>query len=146
VLVDGLDLYECDFGFWRPVYDRHAYRGVSIQRTRWAYFAEAGPHVDESTYPSPLRPTDDRPPVTVLTRAGPPRGRRLGVRGVTADDGPVRAVRVTGRAARPRGANFSEWELTLDALPRGPITLTAVAEDAAGNVETTPHSVTIPAP
>ena len=30
VLIDGLEIFRCDFGLWRPHYDRHAYRNVNV--------------------------------------------------------------------------------------------------------------------
>jgi hypothetical protein len=61
------------------------------------------------------------------------------VRGTTADDGPVKAVRVNGGAARPVRPDFAEWEAVVAPSSDGPVTLTASAEDAAGNVEPRPH-------
>ena len=37
VLVDGLDIAHCDFGLWRPRYERHAYRKLKMYQTAWAY-------------------------------------------------------------------------------------------------------------
>jgi hypothetical protein len=62
-------------------------------------------------------------------------GGRLLVRGTAADDGAIRRVSVNGREARAVGPNFLEWEVEVDEAP----TLTAAAEDAAGNAEKTPH-------
>ena len=42
VLIDGLDIARCDFGLWRPHYERHAYRNVNVYQTTWAYYAETG--------------------------------------------------------------------------------------------------------
>jgi hypothetical protein len=82
-------------------------------------------------FPELLKPIDDLPPSTVITSVA---GRI--VRGTTLDNGVVRAVTVNGRPARATAPNFLEWEVDLDPAPM----LTAVAEDAAGNVEKTPHS------
>ena len=106
VLIDGLDIAHCDFGLWRPHYERHAYRNLNVYQTTWAFYAETGTRPDPSAFPAPLDPIDDRPPVTVMTCVGPLRDGRLVVRGVTADDGTIRAVRVNGQAARAAGAQL----------------------------------------
>jgi hypothetical protein len=64
---------------------------------------------------------------------------KLLVRGTTSDNGVVKEVRVNGQAARAVAANFAEWEVVLDGLRPGPVTLTGGATDAAGNVEPRPH-------
>jgi hypothetical protein len=90
--------------------------------------------------PQPLEPVDDLPPTTVVTHVSR-AGGTLTVRGTTADNGTVKQVLVSGREARATAPNFAEWELVLDAV--GPVELTAVAEDAAGNVEQNPMRVTV---
>ena len=40
VLIDGLEIARCDFGLWRPHYERHAYRNVNMYQTTWAYYSE----------------------------------------------------------------------------------------------------------
>ena len=47
---------------------------------------------------------------------------------------------VNGREAKPLAANYAEWETQLDV---GEPTITARAEDAAGNVEPRPHVVRV---
>ena len=76
VLIDGLDLTECDYGFWHPRYEGQAYRGVVTYRTRWPEAFTSGQRPEEKRYPAPLDPVDDRPPVTVITRISPLRGRK----------------------------------------------------------------------
>src|SRR5262249_28788313 len=68
---------------------------------------------------------------------------RLMVRGTTADNGAVRRVVVNGQEARPRAANFAEWEVALEPGRAKATQLTAHAEDAAGNVEPRPHVVLV---
>jgi hypothetical protein len=85
---------------------------------------------------------DDLPPTTVITHVIRREGKVL-VRGTTADNGVVRRVVVNGEEARSVGANFAEWEITLDGVPAGPLRLKACAEDAAKNVEPLPHTVTV---
>jgi hypothetical protein len=90
---------------------------------------------------------DDKPPVTVMIRISPIGRGRIVVEGVTVDDGTIRTVRVNGREARPLAPNYLEWQLQIDAeSPSGPLALRASAEDAAGNVEPTPHCATIVMP
>ena len=74
-----------------------------------------------------------------MTRVGPIKDRRLVVHGMTADDGTVRSVRVNGRDARALAPNYSRWEVVLDGLGSGPLSLTALAEDEAGNLERNAH-------
>ena len=90
-------------------------------------------------FPKPLDPVDDLPPTTVITHVHRSAGK-LVVRGTTADNGTVKRVLVNSKEARPLAANFAEWEVVLDRVgPAG--TVSAHAEDAAGNVETRPHVV-----
>jgi hypothetical protein len=146
VLIDGLDIAHSDFGLWRPHYERHAYRKLTVYQTTWAYYAETGMRPNPSAFPAPLDPLDDRPPVTVMTRVGPIRDRRLVVQGMTADDGTVRTVRVNGQAARALAPNYSRWEVVLEGLARGPLSLAAAAQDEAGNLEPNPHRASIIVP
>ncbi len=52
-------------------------------------------------------------------------------------------VRVNGRDARPVVSNYAEWEITLDQPAGEQLPLTAGAEDRAGNIEKTPHRLTV---
>ena len=148
VLVDGLTLTTCDYGFWRSRYQSHAYRGVDRFRVQFPEAFTTGERPDEALYPAPLKPLDDAPPVTVITRVridSKTRGRVV-VEGTTVDDGEVRSVRVNGREAKPLASNFLEWTAEIDDAPAGSLVLTASANDAAGNAEGTPHRVTIVVP
>ena len=143
VLVDKLDVHQAEYGVWRPIYNRHAYRGLSLdQVTVKKEFLPMGTTPVEADYPKPLAPVDDLPPATVITHVTRAAGK-VTVRGTTCDDGTVRTVQVNGREAKAISPNFSEWEVVLDA-PTGPLTLTARSEDAAGNREQTPHVRTVP--
>src|SRR5262249_30844179 len=93
----------------------------------------APPNKDDD-YPGKLRPVDDLPPVTVITRVLAKDGKLL-VRGTTTDDGAVKKVLVNGKEAKAVSPNFAEWEVVLEAAEK----VTAHAEDAAGNVEKRPH-------
>lgn len=91
--------------------------------------------VKDIPFPELLQPVDDLPPTTVITRVTR-HGGTVTVNGVTADNGTVAKVTVNGKPAKATSPNFSQWEVVLDGS--GELTLTAAAEDAAGNVEKTP--------
>jgi hypothetical protein len=143
VLVDDLTINRCDFGMWRPRYERHAYRKLKMYHTAWAFYAEKGKQPNPSVYPAPLEPIDDRPPVTVVTSARSSSNGRLVVRGAAADNGTIRDVVVNGHKARPLAPSYSQWEVEFDAPASGRLALVASATDEAGNQERTPHCVSI---
>ena len=146
VLIDGLDIAECTYGIWRAHYQGQAYRGLAFFRTRLREAEGIGQRPSERDYPSPLNPEDDRPPVTVMTYIGPVEGGRVLVRGATADDGTVQSVLVNGREAHPLAPNFLRWEVVVDCPSENPPALSALAKDAAGNVEKLPHRAEIRRP
>ncbi len=92
--------------------------------------------VSNVVFPKLLDPIDDLPPTTVITHVLK-TGSKLTVRGTTADNGAVTTVTVNGQAARALAPNFAEWEIEIAEAKE----LRAHAEDAAGNVEKTPHVV-----
>jgi hypothetical protein len=141
VLVDRMDVHYGDYGVWRPVYQRHAYRRLTVTQVREPEAFAKGKKPDEAAYPGPLGPVDDLPPVTVITHVSAAAPGKMVVRGTTADNGKVKRVLINGRAARALAPNFAEWTVTLERPRPGPFTLRAHAEDAAGNVEKTPHVV-----
>ena len=55
----------------------------------------------------------------------------------------TRRVLVNGVAAENRGFDFHEWEARLTNIKTGKLEITAVGEDAAGNVERMPHKLTV---
>src|SRR5258706_11755121 len=111
-MIDGLDVHACEYVPWRAVYKDHAYRNVRLDQIAVnAEFMPIGTRPVEAEYPKPLKPVDDLPPVTMITRVSASGGKVL-VRGTTADNGEVRAVSVNGRAARAVAGNFAEWEVT----------------------------------
>jgi hypothetical protein len=142
IMVDAMDVNDADYGVWRPVYSKHAYRGISLVKTRVAEFSAEGTKPKDDAYPGPLAPVDDRPPVTVIMHVRFADGMVL-VRGVTADDGEVKKVLVNGVVAKSLRANFAEWEAVLDGVKPGELKLKAHAEDAAGNVEKTAHEMSV---
>jgi hypothetical protein len=95
-------------------------------------FAGKGMRIAETkdiAFPELLKPVDDLPPTTVITFAS---GRI--VRGTTIDNGEIKSVTVNGKPAKALAPNFLEWEAEVE-----PGAVSAHAEDAAGNVEKTPH-------
>jgi hypothetical protein len=122
-------------------------RSAEYKREVERFRAEPGLTGDESRtaevtdvpFPTLLDPVDDLPPTTVVTAVVRSAGS-VTVRGVTADNGPVRRVVVNGREAKATRPNFAEWEAT---LTDGAVRIEASAEDAAGNAETTPMVVTL---
>jgi hypothetical protein len=94
-------------------------------------------------FPKPLDPVDDLPPATVITSVERAPEGRVVVRGTTSDNGTLKCVRVNGREAKATARNFAQWEITLEGAASGPITLLATGEDEAGNVEKTPHKLTV---
>jgi hypothetical protein len=99
-------------------------------------------------FPQLLNPVDDLPPATIVTapaREGTVKAanRTLVIRGTTTDNVATQRVIVNGVEARSLAFNFHEWEARLTDLKPGKLTITAVAEDAAGNVEQTPHQFTV---
>jgi hypothetical protein len=135
VMVDRMDVYLADYAIWRPVYQDHAYRSVTLSQIHVnPEFTPVGKRPDEKAFPNTLHPVDDVPPVTVITDVRK-RGQELLVRGVSTDNGAVRRVVVNGVDAAATAEGFAQWEATVPMAA----TLTAGAEDAAGNVEKTPH-------
>jgi hypothetical protein len=145
VMIDGLDCHNCEYGIWRPAYTNHSYRNVKLEQIAVApEFSPTGTRGPEAQYPKPLVPADDLPPATVITSAIP-QGDQLLVRGITADNGMVKAVTVNGQPATAKRDNFAEWEIVLPAT-KGSMKITAASTDAAGNAEKTPHELTIVVP
>jgi hypothetical protein len=110
------------------------------------YFEVSGLTGDESRvakvkdvpFPKLLDPVDDLPPASVITSVKKEGGKLL-VRGTTGENGTVKRVVVNGVEAKPTRENFAEWEAV---VPMGS-TVSAHAEDAAGNVEKLKHEVAV---
>jgi hypothetical protein len=101
-------------------------------------------------FPRLLDPVDDEPPATVVTwpAAGLPvrldPDGSLTVRGTTTDNTVTARVTVNGTGARDVDYNFHRWEVGLEGVTPGEaVEIEAFAEDAQGNVEPTPHRVTV---
>jgi hypothetical protein len=89
-------------------------------------------------FPQLLQPIDDQPPTTVITNVQHKAGKRI-VRGTAADNGDIAKVTVNGGPATSLRSNFAEWQIEL-LESAGPIS--SHAQDAAGNVEPQPHTLT----
>lgn len=91
-------------------------------------------------FPELLTPVDDLPPQTIITNISPAADGKLLVRGVVADDGEVKRVTINGQVAE-LDPKSGDWHIVI-ARPQGAAgKLLAQAEDAAGNVEKLPHTV-----
>lgn len=140
VRAEGMDLYDSQYGLWRSVMDHHEYRGLKMDKiiSDGVFFPRPGRSDPEEI--AFLKPVDDLPPATVITRVLPAESAgRLLVQGSACDNGEISRVVVNGHEARALRSNFAEWSVEIDASD-GP-NLSASAEDAAGNVEKTPHVV-----
>jgi hypothetical protein len=175
VRAEGMDLYDSQYGIWRTVIDHHEYRDLKMDRiiSNGIFFPRPGrAKQDEIVY---LKPVDDLPPSTMITRIAPvesgsaeiqgsPTRRSsahsssshlVRVVGAACDDSVIRRVVVNGREARPLRPNFAEWEVVLDlstdldkeagSAYSGSLTVSAQAEDAAGHVEPRPHRLIVSA-
>jgi RNA polymerase sigma factor (sigma-70 family) len=145
VMLDNLDIHNADYGVWRPLYNRHAYRGIRFdnvpEKSHYSQVSVAPNR--EADFPKPLDPVDDLPPTTVITHVRQTEGK-LVVRGTTSDNGTVKKVSVNGKEAKALAENFSEWEVVLENPRPGQLRLVAKAEDAASNVEQLPHTLAVP--
>jgi hypothetical protein len=138
----GLDLYDSQYGIWRSVIDHHEYSGLKMDRiiSMGVFFPRPGRASKDGIVF--LEPVDDLPPATMITRVLPMGADgRVRVEGAACDDYDIRRVVVNGCEARPLRPNFAEWAVELDAGAAGGPEIVAHAEDAAGNVEKTPHAV-----
>jgi len=144
VLVDGLDIYDCQYGIWRSIVSWHQYRNLSLREIRsHAIFFPMdgiGPGIGlkdgKPSFPQSA-PVDDLPPATMITHlelAGP---NRLLVRGTAIDNDVITAVFVNDMEAEPVRPNFAEWKVVLPMPTEGRVT--AFARDRVGQVEPRPH-------
>ena len=94
-------------------------------------------------FPQLLDPVDDLPPATVILSVRE-LGATLEIRGVSHDNGLVAQVEVEGVDARidRQDAGVADWTAIVSRPAGGSVT--AVARDAAGNVEQTPHTHPVP--
>jgi hypothetical protein len=143
VVVDGMDLFSSHYGIFQPAYDPRIqpYGRVTFKAIRQSGVLQASPTAGPGEKAAVPVGVDDRPPMTVITHVRTNHDGRLLVRGTTADDGEVRRVRVNGTEARQAAPNFLEWEAIVDGPRPDSATVTAFAEDSAGNIEPRPHVV-----
>jgi hypothetical protein len=145
VLIDSMLIHNAEYGVWRPEYKDHYYRGIAfsdVPEKNFYAFTSGKPN-DESQFPDTAQLRDDQPPNTVITFVGSLKeGQRL-IRGTTSDNAAVSGVKVNGRPAKAVRANFAEWEIELPVTASEKM-ITALASDAAGNVEPRPHVVSLP--
>lgn len=139
LMVDGLTVYNSEYGLWRMNYENSALRNVKLNSIEVSpdFSPYQGSRPAEALFPSPLVPMDDFGPVTVITQAVRQPGGSILVRGTTSDDGSVKQVLVNGAEAKPTQDNFSIWEATV--MPPKDGLLIAHAVDSAGNKEVRPH-------
>jgi hypothetical protein len=136
VVVDHMDISVAEYAIWRPVYKHHAYREVSLdQVTVSKEFSPTGSKPADDAFPDKL--TDDLPPTTVITSVIAQKDGMVRVRGTSSDNGRIQKVLVNEVEAKPLTPDYSQWEAVMKAQP----TITAWAQDAAGNREVTPHEL-----
>lgn len=144
VKIDGLDVYDCNYGVWRSIIDLHQYDNISFRQIHsHAIFFPMGGHgpaiemgEQQPTFPN-YRQKDDLPPVTVITRVRrTPAGTWL-VQGSSVDNNQIARVEVSGVAARSLRDDYAEWEAEVPASELD--ALVAYAVDDAHNVEPVSH-------
>jgi hypothetical protein len=97
-------------------------------------------------FPQLFDDVDDQPPATVVTfpAAGTTvSAGKLIIRGTTTDNSQTARVLVNNVEARSVDANFYQWEVVLNRVKPGKLRIKAVAIDATGNREMTPHELTV---
>ena len=136
VVLDGVEIHQSEYGIWRPVYNQHVYRDLKLTEVpvKLHYAFVDGPPPAAELDPEKL--TDDLPPTTVITHVLKTAAGKLLVRGTTSDNAAIKEVQVNGQAARATAANFAQWEIELAGDAQS---ITAHAQDAAGNREPRPH-------
>lgn len=148
VAVDGLDVFDCNYGIWRSVMDLHQYDNLSFKQIHsHAIFFPMGGHgpsihmeAGKPIFPN-YKLKDDRPPVTVITSVDHNESGEVYVKGVAVDDTQVREVLINGRHATSLRNDFAEWEVR---LPAGTTkTIEGFAVDSVGNRELRPHHVVV---
>lgn len=144
LMIDSLSSYHAEYGLWRMNYENCALHNIKLDKidVEPNFLPYKGKRPEEAQFPNPLNPVDDQPPQTIITQAIAQADGAWLVRGTTADNGTVKHVVVNGIEARSVRPNFSEWEARVSA-DSGKMELRAFAEDAAGNIESKPHVVTI---
>lgn len=152
VFVDGLDSFRCDVAIWRSIMDGSGYRRMTSKEMRvndihnplsMGLPTESESETRES---GRLRGVssfrDTLPPCTMITRVVR-EGNLVRVSGSVADTSNIRHVLVNGRPAESTRGSFSEWTISLEAPSSGAFELSAIAQDANGLQELTPHKIVV---
>ena len=121
-----------------PEYKAHPndYQAVSLLTGDESRAAET----TNAEFPAPVTPIDDLPPATVITNAQR-RENKLLISGSCSDNGTVKQVIVSGGSAKATSPNFATWEIELPSAATK--TISAHAEDEAGNIERLAHEVAL---
>jgi hypothetical protein len=145
VLIDGLQTLDVSYGIWRSRSDHAQYKNLNLKGTKTADIYNPWGGRDDFTkdFNQSIRIVDDEPPQTVITGIGGTPYGDLHVVGTTSDNREIQKITVNGRDVRMAAKNFGEWSIDLNGKAAEGDTITAVATDAAGNVEQTPHVVRI---
>jgi hypothetical protein len=140
VIVDGMDIFDCEYGLWRSVTTNHQYHDLTFNqiRSHTIFFPRTGGTPDLQTDQEPSGdPKDDAPPISIITDIAQ-HGDHVVVTGFSSDNGTIARVVVNDVPAHSVDENFLAWQATLPLSDvRG--TITARAEDSAGNIEARPH-------
>jgi hypothetical protein len=96
--------------------------------------------VKDVAFPELLKPVDDLPPATVIASVERLSDGRLRVRGFSSENGTLKRVVVNDVPATLADPVMGDWMAEIADATR----VAAHAEDAAGNVEKTPHEVAAP--
>lgn len=153
VQVDGLNIFDCNYGIWRSVIDLHEYNDLSFRQIHTAAISFPtgghGPDIHwnngRPSYPA-TAPRDDRPPITIVTHVDRGEDGTVRLRGTTADNRSVSHLLINEQRLKIDRPGCSEWLFELP-LASDDVTQIAVrATDESGNVEPSPHIVGVPAP
>ncbi|MGC4003781.1 MAG: G8 domain-containing protein [Pirellulales bacterium] len=152
VFIDGLDVHRSTYGMWRVVLDRNVWRDVKMteitNKQLHMPFSVGPPHGegenDRDYFYAIQGFVDDFSPHSVITKVVRSKDEVL-VCGSSADSSVIKRVVVNGRPAYSTRENFGEWEVVFGVPADKEFQVTAVAEDALGNIEPKGHRMTVPA-
>lgn len=141
VVMDGFTANDVNYVVWRSNIAGHDYNRLSFQNIHVStFFNNWGAGKSRSDLLRYVYPEDTQPPVTVVTQTTWLAPNIVRVSGVTADESPVREVRVNGQIAELQSGPITDWSAIVPT--NGPeIEISAAAADEAGNKEVTAHRV-----
>lgn len=144
VMSHDMKIFDSEYGLWRSNTLRHVYKNLEMRqiRSHTVFHPWGGlPNAFEA-YDSNLKPVDDLPPVTIVTKVIRRSPKSVLVYGTAVDNEAIANVIVNGREADPVRADFGEWKIEFE-LPESNdrMDLTAHSVDRVGNVEKLPHKV-----